>query len=143
MLSNIMSGLGFFVIVVGLAMLMSGIVGVSNIMLISVRERTREIGIRRAVGAKAYQIIILVLTESVIICLLFGYVGMMIGIGLMELVSRIIVMAGGGNIFSNPTVSPVYVLIVGGIMVLAGIIAGYIPAKQASGIKIVDALIAQ
>lgn len=142
-ISHIVGGLSIFVIFVGLATLISGIVGVSNIMLIAVRERTREIGIRRAMGATARQIVSLVLTESIIICLIFGYVGMFIGIGLMELVAWAVSMAGSSNVFSNPTVSPMYVLAVSAIMVVSGLVAGYIPAKQAVSIKVVEALIAK
>jgi len=140
LISNVLNGLSIFVIVVALATLISGIVGVSNIMLIAVRERTREIGIRRSIGAKAHQIVVLVLTESVIICLLFGYLGMFIGIGLMELVAKLIDMSGNSNIFNNPTVSPLYVLIISCIMVLAGLVAGYVPAKQATNTKLVETL---
>ena len=140
LISNVMAGLRIFVMVVALATLLSGIVGVSNIMLISVRERTREIGIRRAIGAKPRQIVVLVLVESVIICLLFGYLGMFTGIGLMELVAKLIDMMGWRNLFHNPTVSPLYVLVVSGIMVVAGLVAGYVPAKQATRTKLVETL---
>lgn len=143
LISNVLGGFRLFIIIVGMATLISGIVGVSNIMLISVRERTREIGIRRSIGARSSQIVVLVLAESVIICLLFGYMGMFVGIGITELVARIVLMSGNGHIFSNPTISPAYMLIVSGIMIVAGILAGYIPAKQAAEIKIVDALAAR
>ena len=140
LVSNILLAISIFVLVVGLATLISGIVGVSNIMHIAVRERTQEIGIRRAMGAKAHQIVVLVLTESVIICLLFGYVGMFLGIELMELVAKVISMTGNSEVFYNPTVSLTYVLAVTGIMMVAGLVAGYVPAKQAVNTKTVDAM---
>ena len=140
LVSNIMMAVSIFVLVVGLATLLSGIAGVSNIMHIAVRERTQEMGIRRAVGAKANQIVVLVLAESVIICLLFGYVGMFLGIELMELVAKVIGMTGNNEVFYHPTISLTYVLAVTGIMVVAGLVAGYVPAKQAAGTKIVDAM---
>lgn len=140
LVSNVLTALSIFVLVVGLATLLSGIAGVSNIMHIAVRERTQELGIRRALGAKAHQIVVLVLTESVIICLLFGYAGMFMGIELMELVAKVISMTGNSEVFSNPTVSPAYVLAVGGIMVVAGLVAGYIPARQAVRNETVDAM---
>ena len=140
LLSNIFDVLYVFIVIVGLATLVSGIVGVSNIMLISVKERTREIAIRRSVGAKGYHIVTLVLTESVIITLLFGYFGMFVGMGLMEGVAQLIVMTGHSNIFSNPTISPLYVIAVSSVMVVAGLLAGYIPAKQAVELKIVEAM---
>ena len=137
-----MGGLDILIIMVSLATLISGIVGVSNIMLIAVRERTREIGIRRAMGAKAYQIVMLVLTESVIIFLLFGYIGMVVGLGLVKLSATFIDLSGNYEIFSNPSVRLIYVLAVSGIMIIAGLLAGYIPSRQAIRIKIVDALTA-
>ena len=143
LLVNIMGGLDILIIMVSLATLISGIVGVSNIMLIAVRERTREIGIRRAMGAKAYQIVMLVLTESVIIFLLFGYIGMVVGLGLVKLSATFIDLSGNYEIFSNPSVRLIYVLAVSGIMIIAGLLAGYIPSRQAIRIKIVDALTAQ
>ncbi len=140
LVSSIISVLYIFVIVVGLATLLSGIVGISNIMLISVKERTRELGIRRAVGAKAWQIIAMVLAEAVVISLIFGYVGMVIGIGLMELVAWAIEQSGNSNIFANPTIAVSYALAITVIMVIAGLIAGYVPAKHAVRIKLTDAL---
>ena len=140
LISSIIVGLTIFVAVVGLATLLSGIVGVSNIMLISVRERTHEIGIRRSVGAKPYDIVKLVLAESVVISVIFGYVGMMIAIGLMELTARIIELTGNSNIFANPTIAVSQALMIMLIMVVAGLLAGYMPAKQAVGIKVTDAL---
>ena len=140
LLSTIMAGLTIFVVVVGLATLVSGIVGVSNIMLISVKERTREIGIRRAVGAKAHQIVSLVLTESVVIAVTFGYAGMIVAIGLMEFIAWIVERTGNGNIFSNPTIAVIHALAITLIMVVAGLTAGYVPARQAAGIKLTTAM---
>ena len=119
---------------------MSGIVGVSNIMLISVRERTREIGIRRSIGAKAHQIIVLVLVESVTISVIFGYLGMMVGIGLMDFMAWIVEQIGYSHIFSNPTITLSQALAITLVMIVVGLIAGYMPAKQAADIKLTDAL---
>lgn len=140
LISHVLSALSVFVAIVALATLISGIVGISNIMHISVRERTREIGIRRATGAKAHQIIVLVLSESVVICLLSGYIGMFIGIGLMELVTKMIEMSGNSDVFYKPTVGLQYVLFIGCLMVVAGLVAGYAPAKEAARTRIVEAL---
>ena len=140
LLGTVINGLFIFVIVVGLATLISGIVGVSNIMLISVRERTREIGIRRAVGAKAHQIVKLILAESVVISLIFGYLGMVVGIGLMELMAWMVERSGNSSIFSNPTIAVSQALTITFIMVVTGLIAGYVPAKRAVSIKLTDAL---
>ena len=140
LITTIFSTLYMFVIVVGLATLISAIVGISNIMLISVNERTHEIGIRRALGAGDKQIVAMVMSESVAISAFFGYMGMVIGVFLMELIARIVEQTGNSNIFSNPTIGISNALVIMFIMVLAGVIAGYIPAKHAVNIGITDAL---
>jgi len=140
MISAIIAGLIIFVVIVGMATLMSGIVGVSNIMLISVKERTREIGIRRAMGAKAHQIIVLVLVESVTISVIFGYLGMIMGIGLMDFIAWIVEITGYSHIFSDPTITLSHALAITLIMIAVGLIAGYMPARQAADIKLTDAL---
>ena len=132
--------LQLFIWVIGLATLIAGVVGISNIMLISVRERTRELAVRRAMGASASSIITLVLIESVVVSLIFGYIGMMLGIGLTQLLSWGISAAGGVGLFDHPTVSFGTVMAANLIMVLAGLIAGYFPARNAVHIKLVDAL---
>ena len=142
LINSILNGLNIFVLVVGLATLIAGIVGISNIMLITVKERTRELGVRRAMGASDLQIMALVLVEAVIITVIFGYVGMFLGIGLTQLASMAIQAGGDNGIFANPTVKFSYVLAINGIMIIAGLIAGYVPAKRAVDIKLVDALTA-
>lgn len=142
LINGILNGLNIFVIVVGLATLIAGIVGISNIMLITVKERTRELGVRRAMGASNLQIMSLVLIEAVIITVIFGYIGMFLGIGLTQLVSMAIQAGGDNGIFANPTVKFSYVLAINGIMIIAGLIAGYMPAKRAVDIKLVEALTA-
>lgn len=142
LINGILNGLSIFVIVVGLATLIAGIVGISNIMLITVKERTRELGVRRAMGASDLQIMSLVLIEAVIITVIFGYVGMFLGIGLTQLASTAIQAGGANGIFANPTVKFSYILAINGIMVIAGLIAGYVPAKRAVEIKLVEALTA-
>ena len=137
-MSKVLSYLGIFVWVVGIATLLAGVVGVSNIMLITVRERTRELGVRRAMGASSGSIIRLVLIEAVIITMIFGYAGMMLGIGLTQLLSA--VLGGSVPYFTDPTVEFGMVVGCNLIMILAGIAAGYAPAKRAVSIKLVDAL---
>ena len=140
LISNIMDVLTIFVAIVGLATLISGMVGVSNIMLISVKERTREMGIRRAVGAKTRHIVALVLAESVVISVIFGYVGMMVGVGLMELMAWISEKTGNIDTFSDPTIEVSHAVEITLIMVVVGLIAGYVPAKQAAGIRLTVAM---
>ena len=140
LISNIMDVLIIFVAIVGLATLMSGMVGVSNIMLITVKERTREMGIRRAVGAKTRHVVALVLAESVVISVIFGYVGMMVGVGLMELMAWISEKTGNIDTFSDPTIEVSHAVVITLIMVVVGLIAGYVPAKQAAGIRLTVAM---
>ncbi|SHL20662.1 ABC transporter permease [Xylanibacter ruminicola] len=137
-MTKVLSYLGIFVWIIGIATLLAGVVGVSNIMLITVRERTRELGVRRAMGASSGSIIRLVLIEAVIITMIFGYAGMMLGIGLTQLLSA--VLGGSVPYFTDPTVEFGMVVGCNLIMILAGIAAGYVPAKRAVTIKLVDAL---
>ena len=139
-INNILSGVSFFVVIIGLATLISGVVGISNIMLITVKERTRELGVRRAMGASKAQIISLVLMESVIITVIFGYVGMFLGIGLTQLASWILGELGSNGVFEHPTVDFSVVMFINAIMFVAGLVAGYAPARRAVDIKLVEAL---
>lgn len=131
-----------FIWIVGIGTLIAGIVGVSNIMLITVKERTKEFGIRKALGATPTSIIKLILIESVFITAAFGYIGMMLGIGLTETISYVMSQnaSDGEVIFKNPTVEIGIILAALGILILSGLIAGYIPAKRAVTIKPIDAL---
>ena len=139
---NVLAALRAFIWIIGLATLCIGVVGISNIMLISVKERIKELGVRKAMGASSGQIIRLVLLESVIITVIFGYVGMLIGVGLTQLLKVLSETFLGTNntIFCNPTVDLSIVLIANAIMIVCGLIAGYIPAKKATTVKLVDAL---
>ncbi|MDO5446153.1 MAG: ABC transporter permease [Prevotellaceae bacterium] len=139
---NVMNALRIFIWIIGLATLCIGVVGISNIMLISVKERIKELGVRKAMGASSGEIIRLVLFESVVITVIFGYIGMLIGVGLTQLLKGVTdsVLGVNNTIFCNPTVNLSVVLIANAIMVVCGLIAGYIPAKKATTVKLVDAL---
>ena len=148
-IGSLFKTINLFLWIVGLSTLVAGIVGVSNIMLITVRERTRELAVRKAVGASRRSIISLVLTESVIVTVFFGYVGMVLGIGVIKLADRIVTAATdplktgvGSSVFLNPSVDLGIVLGATLIMVFAGLLAGYLPAKRAVSIKLVEALAA-
>jgi putative ABC transport system permease protein len=124
----------------GVSALLVGIVGVANIMLITVKERTRELGIRKAMGATNANIISMVLTESVIITLVFGYLGILLGVGLTELFDYVLTKTGAQVGFINPSVGFTTIVMASVVMVVAGIVAGYMPARRAVSIKLVDAL---
>jgi putative ABC transport system permease protein len=114
-------------------------------MLVSVKERTREIGIRKAIGAPPGTILRSIIVEAILITTIFGYIGMMMGIGLTEMVNYIMeqAAAGGGDgmsVFKNPTVELSYVLISTGILIVSGVIAGYMPARRAVRIKPIEAM---
>lgn len=140
------SALTIAIWVIGILTLLSGVVGVSNIMLITVKERTREFGIRKALGAKPSSILRLVLIESIVITTLFGYIGMLAGIGATELLNAYAgqqVMDAGAfsaTVFSDPTVRIGVAIQATLTLIIAGTIAGYIPARRATRIKPVDAL---
>ena len=132
--------------VVGLFTLLSGIVGVSNIMLITVKERTHEFGIRKAIGAKPWSILKLIIIESVIITTFFGYVGMVLGVAANEYMDATIghetIDTGlfKATMFLNPTVGLDVCFEATMVMVIAGTIAGLIPAYKASRIRPIEAL---
>lgn len=137
--NGVMAAIKLFVLIIGICTLISGAVGVSNIMLVSVRERTKEFGIRKAIGAPPRTILVTVVGESVLITALFGYIGMFAGIGIMELVNTI-VPAEGNIPFRNPTVDIPAVSIATFILIVVGVVAGAIPAIRAMRIKPIEAL---
>ncbi len=144
---KIFGGITFFVSLVGILTLIAGVVGVSNIMLVSVKERTREIGIRKSIGAPPVSILTSIVLESIIITTVFGYIGMISGIGLAELINWIMEQGAASNasdtgmtVFKNPTIELNYVYLSTIILMIAGVIAGYMPAHRAVKIKPVEAM---
>lgn len=135
--------------IVGLFTLLSGIVGVSNIMLITVKERTREFGVRKAIGAKPWSILKLIITESIIITSFFGYIGMVCGVAANEIMEATIghttVDTGlfKAAMFVNPTVGIGTCIGATITIVIAGTIAGLIPAIKAARIRPIEALRAE
>ena len=135
--------------IVGLFTLLSGIVGVSNIMLITVKERTREFGVRKAIGAKPWSILKLIITESIIITSFFGYIGMVCGVAANEIMDATIghttVVTGlfKAAMFVNPTVGIGTCIGATITIVIAGTIAGLIPAIKAARIRPIEALRAE
>jgi putative ABC transport system permease protein len=132
--------------ILGMLTLISGIVGVSNIMLIAVKERTQEFGIRKALGAKPWNIIRMIILESIFVTTIFGYIGMFIGIAFCEYMDATV-----GNqtldigifqqeVFINPTVDISTCIRATIIIIIAGAIAGFIPAQKAAKVKPIEAL---
>ena len=143
--SMVFAGINAFIWIIGLGTLLAGVVGVSNIMLVTVSERTAEFGIRKALGAKPASIIRLILTESVLITAAFGYIGMVLGVAVMELVGLVVGQAtpsgrGMGTVFLDPTLDLGVAVSATLVLVVAGLIAGYVPAYRAAQLKTIDAL---
>lgn len=132
--------------IIGILTLLSGIVGVSNIMLITVRERTREFGIRKALGAKPASILKLVIAESITITALFGYIGMVLGILATEYMNMSFGQqtadtgAFSVTIFLNPTVDIGVAIQATLTLIIAGTLAGFFPARKATKVRPIEAL---
>jgi len=142
---KIFQAIKIFVWIIGIGTLIAGIVGVSNIMLILVKERTREIGIRKALGASPRSVIGLILLESTLITTVAGYTGLVIGVGIMEginyAIDQMLATGGGdGMFFRNPTVDFTTALVSTLILIISGALAGYLPARKAANVKPIEAL---
>ncbi|MCK4663125.1 MAG: ABC transporter permease [Bacteroidales bacterium] len=134
---NLFDGIKIFIWIIGIGTIIAGIVGISNIMIIVVKERNKEIGIRKAIGATPWSIISLVLFESVLITSFAGYMGLVFGIGLLELISSLLPEI---DFFKNPEVDFKVALSATILLIISGGLAGIIPAKKAASIKPIEAL---
>jgi len=126
--------------IVGILILISGIIGISNIMLIVVKERTKEIGIRRALGATPFSVKTQILQESLILTMLAGMLGVAAASGLIWLVNYFLGPTGGIENFANPSVNINIIFVALLILIIAGVLAGLIPASRATKMKPIDAL---
>ena len=129
--------IGAFVWIVGVGTLLAGVVAVSNIMLISVKERTREIGIRKALGAPPWSIISLIVGEALLVTALAGYAGLLAGVGLVELAARYLKDV---PYLREPEVDLSVALAASGVLVVCGVLAGFFPARHAAKISPMEAL---
>lgn len=137
-------GIGVFIWFVGLGTLTAGIVGISNIMIITVKERTREIGIRKALGATPFKIISTLLLESTLVTAFAGYVGLVAGVGLLELIAWVLRSTGAKMpYFENPDVNFQVAMTAIALLVGVGIIAGLVPALRAAKITPTEAMRAE
>lgn len=140
---GIFQAVNVFIWVIGIGTLFSGIVGISNIMLITVRERTREIGIRKALGARPFLIIKSIVMESVVVTLIFGYLGLFTGIGISKLFGWFLDTnddIASLAIFENPSVDVFTAIGAMIILVISGVLAGYFPARLAAKIPPIEAM---
>ncbi len=135
-----------FVLLVGIASLMAGIVGVGNIMLITVKERTREIGIRKAIGATPWSILSLIILEAILITTAAGYIGIVMGVGLTEGVSAWMEQQTTQSmmtVFKDPTVDLGAVFGATLLLVVSGVVAGLVPALRAARVRPIEAMRAE
>ena len=137
MFTGIFGGINAFLWAIGVGTIIAGIVGVSNIMLIVVKERTKEIGIRKALGATPGSVTGQIMMESLFVTGVAGYLGLVCGVGLMEGIAGVV---PGSEMFRNPTIDLRVAIYATIVLVIAGGLAGLIPARQAASIRPIEAL---
>ena len=138
--NSIFTGISVFIWIVGLCFLISGMVSVTNILFIVVKERTNEFGLRMAIGATPYHITIQVLLEAMMITLASGLLGMCLGVGVLKLVNMVLAASGGMGLLKTTEIDMGIALLAVFIMVLSGIFAGTFPARKAAKIEPVAAM---
>ncbi|MFK7755592.1 MAG: ABC transporter permease [Flavobacteriales bacterium] len=136
--TNVLLGIKLFVLVIGLMTLISGVIGISNIMSIVVKERTRELGIRKALGATPRKIVGLILQESLLITVLSGFIGLIFGVVILEVVANF--SGEDMEFFKNPAVDFNTAMLALGILIFSGIIAGLVPSIRAAKLRPIVAL---
>jgi len=140
-MNNLFNGIKYLALFVGLLTLLAGAIGISNIMLVVVKERTKEIGIRRALGATPWSIVAQILMEALVLTTLAGILGMLAGVWIMEGINTYLESSGmDSGSFRNPEIELGIVVIALIILIISGLIAGIIPARRAIRIKPVDAI---
>lgn len=135
-ISNMLFGLNFIILFIGIGTLIAGIIGISNIMVYIVKERTKELGIRKALGATPSSIISMIMLESIFITTLSGYIGLILGTTILKLLSPSLEK----YFILNPSIETYVVVGATILLIVSGTIAGYLPAKRAARIKPIVAL---
>ncbi|MCQ2345917.1 MAG: ABC transporter permease [Paludibacteraceae bacterium] len=139
-MQKVVYGLRLFILIVSICTLISGAVGVSNIMLVSVKERTKELGIRKALGAPPSSVMISVIGESFVITAMFGLIGALLGSGVVAIIGKVVPQGENMSVFVNPTVDTFTIVSATIILIIVGVIAGAIPARKAMNIKPIEAM---
>lgn len=140
-MQGLFAGIRGLIWIVGAGTLLAGVIGVSNIMLVVVKERTKEIGIQRAIGAAPIVVIKQIITESIVLTIIAGYFGLVIGVGLLELINSLLGGPGENTeMFLHPGVNFNVAVLAITVLIVSGAMAGIIPAKRAVSVKPIDAL---
>jgi putative ABC transport system permease protein len=140
-MSGLFAGISGLIWIVGIGTLLAGVIGISNIMLVIVKERTKEIGIQRAIGATPFNVMSQIITESVFLTAIAGYFGLVAGVGLVEGINYLLIKSGADNeMFKRPEVDFNIAVVSLIILIIFGALAGLIPAFRAVNIKPIDAL---
>ena len=134
---GMLDGIKIFIFVIGVLTLLAGVVGISNIMMIVVKERTKEIGVRKALGASPFSIVSLIIQESVFITSIAGYIGLMLGVVVVEIIKYFKLE---GDFFKDPDVDVNIALSAVIMIVIAGALAGLFPAIKAAKVEPITAL---
>lgn len=141
--NNLFLGIDVLIWLVGLGTLLAGVIGVSNIMMVTVKERTREIGVRRAIGAKPWDIISQIMSESLVLTALAGLLGLSAGVFLLDCMDKILIAqdaSGDEALLLHPGVSIQVACAATAVLLFCGLLAGLIPAWRAMQIKAIDAI---
>ena len=140
-MTGLFFGIRLLVWIVGTGTLLAGVIGVSNIMLVVVKERTKEIGIQRALGASPRVVISQIITESIVLTTFAGYFGLATGVGILELINWLLTKSGANTeMFVHPGVNFNVAITALTILIISGALAGFIPARRAVSVKPIDAL---
>ena len=135
-------GIDFLVWLVGMGTLLAGVIGISNIMMVTVKERTKEIGVRRALGAKPFNIITQIMSESLVLTTMAGLIGLTLGVFILDIVNKMLSNqeVTRETFFINPGVDIDTALYASGVLLISGMVAGLIPAWRAMQIKAIDGI---